>query len=318
MQWDTPKLYAVRHKDETIRMNSRSGGIFTALSDNILNSGGTVYGCILTEDLKATHVRAEGFDERDKMRGSKYVQSTMGETFNNAKKDLIDGRNVMFTGTSCQISGLKAFLSKDYPNLYCVDIACYGVPSPLFLEKYISWVEQSYHSECIDFNFRNKKHFGWRECVETLTLRHKNKTFAINSRVYSNVFYSNNSLRPSCYHCPYKSVMHPGDISIADYWGIEKVNKKMDDNKGVSLVFVNNEKGNQLLEKVQKDIICVATQTDAFMRKTYKEPHEHPPTREHFWKEFFSLDFSKIAKKYGGYTYKTKIKEILGIFKSLK
>lgn len=142
MNWNRPKVYAVKHKSEIIRAESRSGGIFTALSDYILGNGGVVYGCILTEDFMAVHVRADNVDIRNQMRGSKYIQSKLGNVYKNIKEDLINGKKVMFSGTSCQIAGLRSFLDKDYKELFCVDIVCHGVPSTKVWIKYLSWQEK--------------------------------------------------------------------------------------------------------------------------------------------------------------------------------
>ena len=129
MNWKQPKVYAVKHKSEDVRMDSRSGGIFTALSDKILSEDGVVYGCILTKDFLAVHARAENVEERNKMRGSKYIQSKLGDTFKKVQEDLDAGRRVLFSGTSCQVDGLKHYLGNEYNNLLCVDIVCHGVPS---------------------------------------------------------------------------------------------------------------------------------------------------------------------------------------------
>ena len=119
MNWKQPKVYAVKHKDETTRAASRSGGIFTALSDLVLFNGGVVYGCVLTDDFDAVHIRADNAEERNRMRGSKYIQSKLGDIFRNVKADLDVRRNVLFSGTSCQVAGLKKYLGKEYDNLFC-------------------------------------------------------------------------------------------------------------------------------------------------------------------------------------------------------
>ena len=129
-KWKEPKVYAAKHSDEDVRAKSRSGGVFTALSDEIFTNKGVVYGCVLTEDFQAIHTRAEESSVRDKMRGSKYIQSRMGNTYKQVRADLEAGRNVLFSGTSCQIAGLQCFLGKEYEKLICVDIVCHGVPSP--------------------------------------------------------------------------------------------------------------------------------------------------------------------------------------------
>lgn len=129
MNWKQPKVYAVRHKDEATRAASRSGGIFTALSDQVLSNGGVVYGCVLTDEFDAVHIRTDNEEDRNRMRGSKYIQSKLGDTFKSVKTDLDAKRSVLFSGTSCQVAGLKRYIGKEYDNLFCVDIVCHGVPS---------------------------------------------------------------------------------------------------------------------------------------------------------------------------------------------
>ena len=129
MNWKQPKVYAVKHKDEMIRAASRSGGIFTALSDQVLSNGGVVYGCVLTEEFDAVHIRTDNAEDRNRMRGSKYIQSKLGDTFKSVKTDLDAKKSVLFSGTSCQVAGLKKYIGKEYDNLFCVDIVCHGVPS---------------------------------------------------------------------------------------------------------------------------------------------------------------------------------------------
>ena len=309
MNWKEPKVYAVKHKDENTRAASRSGGIFTALSDEVLEKQGVVYGCVLNENFVAVHVRAENKNERNRMRGSKYIQSKLGDTFRNVKVDLEEGRFVLFSGTSCQVAGLKAYLPKDYENLICVDIVCHGVPSTKVWDAYLSWQEEKNNSKITGVDFRNKKDFGWRAHMETLYFEN-NKV--VSSGVFRTLFYGHNVLRPSCYECPYKSVIHPGDITIADYWGIEKAAPEFDDNKGVSLVLVNNETGEKMLDKVKDKIIWKETRIEDSLQPPLKAPFPKPETREQFWKDFETRDFSYITKKYGGAGFKNGMKRFLG------
>lgn len=303
--WQSPKVYAVKHKIETIRAVSRSGGMFTAVSDMVLDDGGVVYGCIMTEDFKAFHVRAEDKAGRDSMRGSKYIQSKIGDTFKNVKADLEAGRKVLFSGTSCQVAGLRGFLGKTYDNLFCVDIVCHGVPSIAVWQSYLRWQEGKAGGKVVGVDFRNKKDFGWHDHVETLTMDNGKQ---VSSRVFKELFYGHNVLRPSCYECPFKSVMHPGDITIADYWGIEKAVPEFDDNKGVSLVLVNNDRGAAILEKVKSNLVWKETRIDDSMQPPLKAPFPKPASRDQFWSDFRNKDFGYVARKYGNDGLLNKIK----------
>lgn len=304
MNWKQPDVYAVKHKDEEVRAKSRSGGMFTAISDKVLDSDGVIYGCILTKDFRAVHIRSENKEWRNQMRGSKYIQSGLGDIFKNVKSDLNSGRIVLFSGTSCQVAGLIKFLGKEYSNLLCVDIVCHGVSSPLVWKKYVEWQENRAHARAISVDFRNKKDFGWRTHIETLILEDGRQ---INSKVFAKIFLSRTSLRPCCYECPYKSIVHPGDVTIADYWGIEKAAIEFDDDKGVSLVLINNNKGKIVFQSVTDNIVYRTTRLEDSMQPSLKAPFPKPNNRETFWHDFKHLDFGKIAVKYGGDGIKNKL-----------
>lgn len=293
-----PGVYAVKHKDESVRAVSRSGGIFTALSDLILESGGVIYGCVLSKDFEAIHVKADSVELRNLMRGSKYIQSELGDTYKSIKRDLDAGRDVFFSGTSCQVAGLRSFLSRDYENLICTDIVCHGAPSKKVWLQYLKWQEKRNGKKVVAVDFRDKENFGWRAYIETLIMDDGNK---VSSEVFKNLFYGHTVLRPSCYECPYKDVMHPGDITIADYWGIEKAAPEFDDDKGVSLVLVNNDKGESLFEKCKGKMIWKATKIEDSMQPPLKAPFPNPKNRESFWNDFQKENFEIVARRYGGY-----------------
>lgn len=308
MNWKQPKVYAVKHKDEATRADSRSGGIFTALSDQVLSNSGVVYGCVLTDDFDAVHIRSDNTEERNRMRGSKYIQSKLGDTFKNVKADLDAQRSVLFSGTSCQVAGLEKYLGREYDNLFCVDIVCHGVPSPKVWDAYLRWQEQKNHSKVVRADFRNKREFGWHDHVETLGFENGKST---SSKVFKELFYGHMVLRPSCYECPYKSVMHPGDITIADYWGIEKAAPEFDDNKGVSLVLVNNGVGERFFEKVKERLLWKQTKLENSLQPPLKAPFPKPENREQFWSDFENKSFGYIAKKYTGIGLKNNFKSFL-------
>lgn len=312
MKWNKPKVFAVQHKAEEIRARSRSGGIFTALSDYVLENNGVVYGCVLVRDFSAVHMRAENKNDRNRMRGSKYIQSCMGDTFKLVKDDLESGRTVLFSGTSCQVAGLQGFLGKDYHNLFCVDIVCHGVPSLKVWKKYLVWQEERIGSKVMSVDFRNKTDFGWRDHVETLWFENGQK---VSSKIFTTLFYGHTILRPSCYECPFKSVVHPGDITIADYWGIEKAAPEFDDNKGVSLVLVNSDKGDGYFKKVMEIIRWKETKIENSMQPPLQHPFPEPKNRKNFWQDFKDSNFDYIAKKYGGAGIGTTIKRMLGKIK---
>lgn len=299
MFFDTPVAYAVKHKDNNTRMQSRSGGIFSAVSDLIINDNGVVYGCVLDENLQAVHIRAEKKEDRDRMRGSKYVQSRLSNTFLSIKEDLNSDRYVLFSGTSCQVAGLKSFLGKEYDKLICIDILCHSVPSPLVYEKYIKWQEKRNKAKCIGFDFRNKGKYGWKAHMETLTLQDKSgKTFEIDSNVFKTLFFSGQCVRPSCYKCKYKSITHPSDITIGDFWGIDNNYSDFNDDKGVSLVLVNSQKGQDFFNRTKENIDFIECKIDECIQPVLEHPTAVSINREVFWDELNKKSFDYIAEKY--------------------
>ncbi len=303
-------VYAVKHTSTTVRMNSRSGGIFTALSDEILKRNGVIYGCIMKDQYTAEHIRAESPDDRDKMRGSKYIQSNMEGCFQQVKKDLLTGREVLFSGTSCQADGLRSYLGKEYDNLICLDIICHAVPSRKVWESFVRNQEKK-HGECTDIDFRNKKDFGWADHIETLSFDKKGKKKYVDTEIFKNMFYGDYISRPSCYECPYKSIYHPGDITIGDYWGIEKAAPGFDDGKGVSLVIINTEKGRHMFNAVKDSCEYTETKIEDSMQAPLSRPIGKPENRNEFWTDYKKYDFSRIIKKYGTKNRKQIIKYYL-------
>lgn len=307
LRGEEPIAFAVKHKEYTVRMNSRSGGVFTAITDYILQKGGVVYGAILTSDFDVEHIRTEVSEERDLMRGSKYVQSKIGNVFKFVKDDLEKERRVLFSGTSCQVAGLKEYLQKEYENLLCLDIVCHGVPSPLVWKKYLGWQESRY-GKCVSVDFRNKKDFGWTDHVETMEFCKNGKIRHIHSRIYTELFYGHAILRPACYECPYKAIHHPGDITIADFWGIEKAVPGFSDNKGVSLVLINSIKGKECFECIKKDLEYQETEIQKCLQPPLVKPFPEPDNRASFWKDLKEKPFQYIANVYGknGLKYRAK------------
>lgn len=295
-EFERPVCYGVKHKSNEVVENSRSGGIFTALSDKILADDGVIYGCTFDENYQAIHMRATTKDDRNKFRGSKYIQSRIDGIFSLVKEDLINGKKVLFSGTSCQVAALKKYLRGiNTDALLLVDIVCHGVPSPLVWSDYLNYMRKKYKGEITSVDFRNKKDFGWSEHVESIWINGKQH----NSRIFTTLFYAHNILRPSCYACPYKNTIHPGDITIADFWGFQKSIPTFKDDKGVSLVLINNQKGSDNFNMVQEMVIAYNVEIENAMQPPLKESFERPKNRDDFWKEYLEhYDLDYIIKKY--------------------
>lgn len=266
------KAYAAKHPDDTVRAESSSGGIFTLLADAVIDAGGVVFGARFDNDWSVVHDFTETHEGLQAFRGSKYVQSRIGSTYQQAEKFLKSGRKVLFTGTPCQIAGLKRYLHKEYENLWAVDFVCHGVPSPLVWKKYL---EETIARQCEKNSVllhskslvseRNSIAYEWMRKIDSISFRNKNLgwkkfSFALTlsevttdgekntvllstifpENEYMQAFLSNFSLRPSCYHCPVKGGKSGSDLTIGDFWGIEQIAPEIDDDKGCSLVIVHN------------------------------------------------------------------------------
>lgn len=297
-----PLTYGAKHKDENTRANSRSGGVFTAISDYVLGRNGIIYGSVMDEQFLARHKRATTSEERDAMRGSKYIQSFLGDTFESVKKDLLDGRYVLFTGTSCQVKGLKNFLDREYDNLICMDILCRGVPSPLVWKKYLDWRREK-NGKITNVSFRNKADFGWKRHVETLTFEDGRR---ISSCVFADMFRSRTVLRPCCYDCKFKNYIHPADITIGDFWEIDNIAPEFNDNMGVSLIMVNNEKGRKVFDLAKDGLHCIEVDAKSSFKSSMLESYPEPKRRRRFWKDFYSLKFGRLVMKYELLSYADK------------
>lgn len=293
-----PLAYGCKNKDENIRAVSRSGGVFTAISDYILDNGGVVYGCALNDKFEAVHKRAITKEERNAFRGSKYVQSDVGDTFVQVKNDLNNGISVMYSGTPCQIDGLKRYLNLSKvqtDKLITVDLVCHGVPSPKVWRDYLSYVEKKNNSKIIDVEFRNKKDYGWKDHVEKLTFINGN---VCNSKEYTSLFHTDYVLRRSCHECNYTSKKRVSDITLADFWGIEKLDPEFNDNKGLSLILVNSDKGNDLFNAVSSSIEYREYPAEKVNQTTLIHPHFYKARKEEFWNDYNSNSFEYIVKKY--------------------
>ena len=247
---NTPEAYACINKNDAVREVSSSGGIFSLLAENVIKADGVVFGAVYNDDFLVSHKSAITMDEVTAMYGSKYVQSKIGNTYFEAKRYLEDGKQVLFSGTPCQIGGLKSYLNKDYPNLICVDIICHGVPSPKVWETYIKWQQNRYNSKINSVSMRSKKQ-GWNTfSMNILFDNDKEYIKDLRSDSYMQVFLKDVALRPSCYRCNFKGISRNSDITLADYWGVEKQLKNFSDDKGTSLVWINTEKGKRLFESI--------------------------------------------------------------------
>lgn len=255
------ETYAAATKD-TDPLQSASGGLFATIATHVLQKKGIVYGCAMcseNEFLSPKHIRIENKADLHLLQGSKYVQSELGFTYQRVKVDLDNSKTVLFSGTPCQVDGLRGFLRNDYDNLYTIDIICHGVPSIQMFKDYLRYVEQKKQKKIVDFKFRDKSD-GWRLhgkiVLEDSAGKKQTEYFEPEQSSYYQMFLNSYTYRENCYSCPYAGDKRPGDITIGDFWCIDLVHPEMlvqnggcfDEKKGISCLIVNSEQGYKLLD----------------------------------------------------------------------
>lgn len=249
-------VYAFRYIDDKKLYQSASGGAFVAIAQYIIEKGGGVYGAAYIDDnLHVAHIKVNDSQGLDRLQSSKYVQSNTLQTFRAVQDDLKAGVWVLYSGTPCQIAGLKAFLKKDFDKLLTADVICHGVPSPLLFEKYIIW-QSSKMSKIVKYNFRDKG-AGWGLDYRITSKTGKEKSLSGVLDPYYYHFLEGNTYRECCYQCRYAKPERISDITIGDYWGIKKEHPEFYSTKGVSCVLVNTEKGRVFFNAIKDDALIV-------------------------------------------------------------
>ena len=311
-----PDVYAARHKDIAEIEKSRSGAMFAALSDWVFDTGGVVYGAGYADHFRVIHKRATTRTLRDEFRGSKYVQSDMGHVFCDVAEDLRAGKVVLFTGTPCQTSGLQSFLKLRHVSaelLYVVDIVCHGVPGPYIWRDYLAYLEKKHGSKVLAVDFRDKSEFGWAAHRETFTFKDGRKF------IPTYTFYQHVVFRHSCDVCHFSNLRRPSDITIADFWGWEKVDKTFNsDDRGVSLVLVNSSKGRQLFDEVKSCMNYIPSDTHSCLQYNLQHPSQALPFRDKFERDYIKHGFVYVMKHYGNVGWRYKLKIIIGKLNTLR
>lgn len=254
-----PVAYAAFSNDELLRMDSSSGGIFSEIAKVIFEKQGAVYGAAYNESFEVYHQCVEDFADIHKLRGAKYSESSLENTFSEILERLKGGQDVLFAGTPCQVAGLKKFVRKDYDNLICIDFVCHGVPSPVAWKAYINFraKEDASGQLPIAINLR-AKHTGWSKYQYSNMFQYEdgitNSTVSSRS-LFMKLFVGDYISRPSCETCRFKGYQRVSDITLGDFWGIWEIAPEMDDNKGTSVVLLQSEKGKLLWEEIKDKIV---------------------------------------------------------------
>lgn len=253
-----PAAYAALSKEESVRMNSSSGGIFTELAKIVISQNGAVYGAAYDEKFEVYHCCVDNADELYRLQGAKYAESCLGNSFIDILDRLKQNQMVLFSGTPCQVAGLKAFVRKDFDNLICVDFVCHGIPSPMAWETYVEYraKEDAGGKLPYSINMRSKE-TGWsRYQYSNLFEYEDGKQYSTISsqNLFMKLFVEDYISRPSCADCKFKGYNRVSDITLGDFWGIWDIDPDMDDNKGTSVVLIHSDKGQNLWRDIGSEI----------------------------------------------------------------
>ncbi|MBE6763194.1 MAG: 4Fe-4S dicluster domain-containing protein [Ruminococcaceae bacterium] len=302
------QYYAAQHLEDEIVQTSSSGGVFAALTAAVLDQGGTVYGAAFGENMTVRHERAQTAEEALRFRGSKYVQSAVGTTYTQVKDDLCAGKTVLFSGTPCQVDGLLQYLrSAKAPtdHLLTCDFVCHGTPSPKVWGDYIGFLTER-HGSLESYNFRGKQN-GWHKYFPAITAGGE----AVSDRYrtkesFFKLYSSCRITRPSCYSCRYTSYDRRADLTLADFWNIDKAAPEMDDDRGTSQVIVNTEKGAKWFEACQQAVRHKACTKEDVWQPHLEYPIKRPKAREAFWQFYREQSFEAVIGRYGQDSFVTK------------
>lgn len=303
------RVIALKYKNEEVRKRSTSGGAFFAIAECIIKKGGWIYGAVFDEAMHVIHMGSNKLDDLIKFQGSKYTQSCLKDTFNDVLIKLKKSDYVLFTGTPCQCAGLKNFLNAknvDTKKLFICDIICHGVPSPMLWDNHMKTLKEK-HGDIKKYQCRSKVN-GWHNHIELCEWNSGEIEYGTRFiQKQKGVFYSNLALRPSCAYCQYASIERCSDLTIADFWGIEKSHPEFDDNNGVSLVLINTNKAENLIKEIDN---CITTKDASLDDCINRQPNLQNPTpvnqkkRVVFWNDFFRFGYIYVCKKYTDYGIK--------------
>lgn len=302
VQKEEPKCYAAINRCEEQRSNASSGGVFILLAQWVIDRGGVVFGAAFNPDFSVSHRSAQTLEEAKAFCGSKYLQSRIGNVYQQAKQYLKEGRWVLFTGTPCQILGLRAFLGEDSPHLLTMDIVCHGVPSPDVWQRYVAY------RACMDNQgelpqricFRSKTN-SWAKYSMVFQYDDMEYCVPYDCDPYMRGFLHNLYLRPSCHQCVAKGIHRTADFTLADFWGIQTCLPHMDDDRGTSLVLIHSEKANTIWKELENQIISESMEPEKALLYNLSASISSAahPKRSNFFNSYRKTqNFSKLIQKF--------------------
>lgn len=313
-----PVVYGGYHKNLAIRFDSTSGGAFSALANAMYKQGGYVAGAIQNEDLSVTNFISNKKRDLSRLRSSKYVQSSAAGLYAEIKRLLTAGEKVLACGSPCQMGALRTFLAKDYENLIVVDFICRATNSPMAYKKYMEYLETKYGSKVVSVKAKNKDH-GWRSLARKVMFENGEVYYGeSHDDHYRRGYHFNYYERPSCYDCKFKGFPRCADISLGDFWGIEKIDPSLDHNLGTSCIFVNTDKGRLFFEKAKDKLEIKSFSIDQVLagnREPLMTSVVYPACdRKALFADMHEMSFDDLANKYfplRKVEYRRNIKTIL-------
>ena len=307
-------VYACYNSNDEIRLQSSSGGVFSVFAEKIIKDGGVVYGCAFDVTGGAKHIRVESLEGLKQLYGSKYTQSNTNGTFREVKSDLSDGKKVLFSGTPCQINALETYLKGiDDKNLILADIICHGVPSKLLYKYYVDYIEEKYKKKVQTLSFRDKKS-GWENYGIKVIFEDATELFVPQEKNYfMKAFLTDIMLRPACYKCISKDYHNFSDMTMGDYWGAGEKFSKLNDGKGLSVLFLRTKKGETLFEDVKSELIFELSDMDDVCKhnKALICSATQKAGRQKFVVDFKVTDFDRLVKIWTRKPFYKRVKTFL-------
>lgn len=298
-------IYAVKNKNLDVVSKSASGGMFSVLSDYVILREGVVCGVVYDDHFEVLHDLAYTKAESERFRSSKYVQSDLRNIFVKIKDILSSGKYVLFSGTPCQVAGLKSFLWKGYDNLLTCDIICHSVSSPKIFQNFMCYAQHKKKIKGINMRWKG---YGWNR--STMRIDYDDGSYIAGksyAKLWYDITFSGLVSRPSCYDCKFCNFNRQGDITIGDFWGVEKVYPDFYDKNGVSLVMVNTLKGEKVFQKIQDKINFIPSNKECCIQPRLKTPARINPKRDKFWNDYYNQSFGNVVNKYWHFSIVSKI-----------
>lgn len=292
------QFFGAQARDQAVRRASSSGGVFPLLAQYVLQRQGSVYGAAYGEHMRVAHREARRVEELDGLKRTKYVQSSLEGVFRGVEARLKQGRWVLFCATPCQAEGLRLYLGRPYPRLILADLICYGAPSPGVWADYVAYLEKKHGGPVTDFSFRDKR-MGDNGHTRAYAAAGREYSAPLYQDRFCQMYFSNHILRPACHACPFAAAARNSDITIGDFWGVEKVRPEVDDGMGTSLVILHTAKGRQVWEQVRGQLSWFACGEEEALQPRLIGPTPAPKTRGLFWRLYRALPFGLVSRLHG-------------------